>query len=71
MTDNKFTEYPCVYIDGVVHITITGFDCECGETYEYAEHPLLWRTLLEVTCRKCLIAIEKRHASEKEKEETL
>ena len=68
MTDNDLREYPCVKVDGTLHITIDGTHCYCGLKYEYAEFPnsedtfvisspLLWRTLSEVTRRKCRAAV--------------
>ena len=67
--DEKLKEYPCVEIDGVLHITVSGSRCACGKKYEYADidmantivvrSPLLWRTLQEVTCAMCLESAQK------------
>ena len=64
MADDKFKEYPCVKVSGIIHITISGNKCKCGKNYRIEPMPeskdtlvvkssLLWRTLPEVTCWKC------------------
>lgn len=69
--NEKIREYPCVKIDGTIHITISGSECECGKSYSYdpipepkdtliVSSPLLWRTLPEVTCIKCRRSIENK-----------
>lgn len=67
MTENDLREYPCVKVDGTIHITVDGSSCACGECYEYAKmasdntlvvmSPLRWRTISEVSCRKCRAAV--------------
>lgn len=58
ITRGKFDEYPCVRIDGMLHITTSGANCLCGQSYQYIQKgkkttPLLWRTIGEIDCRKC------------------
>ena len=71
MTDNDLREYPCVKVDGTLHITVDGSRCACGMRYEYAHpldsadtlvvpSPLLWRTISEVSCRKCRETVMKQ-----------
>ena len=62
---DELTEYPCVKIGEIIHITVSGSRCACGREYDYEEQasslkntliirsPLLWRTLTEVTCPAC------------------
>lgn len=67
----NLTEYPCVEIDGILHITIDGNQCACGRSYSFAtipepdrtlviKSPLFWRTLPEVECALCREAIANR-----------
>ena len=57
------TDYPCVKIKGVYHVTINAKECLCGETYRYGSvnmhnkiivtNNLLWKEIDEITCPVC------------------
>lgn len=64
MTD-RFAEYPCVKIDGKIHVTKSGSECKCGKEYEYSKHPIIRRTLSEVTCIKCRRILSEQNSQDK------
>lgn len=54
-----FGDLPCAKINGVIHITVSGSDCLCGQGWNYADPfadkstNLIWRTIEGVTCPVC------------------
>lgn len=64
---------PCVKLNGVIHITVSGTQCLCGGTYTYGRPSrsekkcvnIIWRTFDVVTCDMCRTLqseIEKSHS---------
>lgn len=55
-----YGDIPCVRLNGIVHITVSGTKCLCGASYRYS-HPdrmgnagnIIWRDIEAVTCEKC------------------
>lgn len=66
-----YGEIPCVKINGIQHITISGTECLCGQSYTYGRpinrhdmtcNNLIWRELESVTCETCRDKYIQKHS---------
>lgn len=57
-----YEDLPCIKIANLIHITISGTQCLCGQKYAYGKYTnrnsnhsnnIIWRNLNAVTCLKC------------------
>jgi len=55
-----YGDIPCVNLNGVIHITVSGTKCLCGQSYKYSKPDregdnvnIIWREIEVVTCEKC------------------
>lgn len=67
-----YGDIPCVKINGIQHITISGTECLCGQPYTYGKpmnrhsmtcNNLIWRELESVTCKTCRDKYIQKHSS--------
>ena len=67
-----YGDIPCVKINGIQHITISGTECLCGQPYTYGKpmsrhsmtcNNLIWRELESVTCETCRNKYIQKHSS--------
>lgn len=52
-----YGDIPCVKIGNLIHITVSGTLCLCGQNYSYGKYTnrnnIIWREIDAVTCSKC------------------
>lgn len=57
-----YGDIPCVKIGDLIHITVSGTLCLCGQNYSYGKYTdrnnyhrnnIIWREIHAVTCSKC------------------
>lgn len=65
-----YGDMPCVNLNGIVHITVSGTKCACGRGWAYGKGRrsdgkfanIVWRTDDAVTCTKCKEKIRENKA---------
>lgn len=56
-----YGDFPCVNLNGKIHITVSGTQCLCGREWAYGRPSrsekkcvnIIWRTINAVTCDEC------------------
>lgn len=65
-----YGDIPCINLNGVVHITVSGTKCTCGREWAYGKGRrcdgrfvnIIWRTADAVTCAECKEKIKENKA---------